>query len=161
MDEIAAGERAWVPTLKEFYGPFDETLKKAETSIERVKLKDEPAGVDCEKCGRPMVIKMGKYGKFLACSGFPECRNARPLLTTIGMTCPKCHEGEVVERRSKRGRVFYGCSRYPDCDFSEWNKPIEHQCPKCGNPYMTEINRRGQIKCPNCGHIGSTLVAAS
>jgi len=161
LDEIAAGERAWVPTLKEFYGPFDETLKKAETTIERVKLKDEPAGVDCEKCGRPMVIKMGKYGKFLACSGFPECRNARPLLATIGMTCPKCREGEVVERRSKRGRVFYGCSRYPDCDFSEWNRPVEHQCPKCGNPYMTEINRRGQIKCPNCGHIGSTLVAAS
>jgi DNA topoisomerase I len=161
LDEIAAGDRAWVPTLREFYGPFDETMKRAETSIERVKLKDEPAGVDCEKCGRPMVIKIGKYGKFLACSGFPECRNARPLLITIDMKCPKCHEGEVVERRSKKGRVFYGCSRYPECDFSTWNKPVDHQCPKCGNPFMTEVGRRGQIKCPECGHIGSTLVAAS
>jgi DNA topoisomerase-1 len=161
LDEIAAGDRAWVPTLREFYGPFSETMKRAETSIERVKLKDEPAGVDCEKCGRPMVIKMGKYGKFLACSGFPECRNARPLLVTIDMTCPKCREGEVVERRTRKGKIFYGCSRYPECDFSAWNKPVDHQCPKCGNPYMTEVGRRGQIKCPNCGHIGSTLVAAS
>ncbi|MDQ2683427.1 MAG: type I DNA topoisomerase, partial [Chloroflexota bacterium] len=161
LDEIATGERAWVPTLREFYGPFNETMKQAETTIERVRLKDEPAGVDCDKCGRPMVIKMGKFGKFMACSGFPECRNAQPLLTTIGMECPKCHEGEVVERRSRKGRVFYGCSRYPDCDFSEWNKPVDHQCPKCGNAYMTEVGRRGQIKCPACGHIGSTLVAAS
>jgi DNA topoisomerase-1 len=161
LDEIAAGDRAWVPTLREFYAPFQETLKRAESTIERVKLKDEPAGVDCEKCGRPMLIKMGKYGKFLACSGFPECRNARPLLVTIDMTCPKCHEGEVVERRTKKGKIFYGCSRYPECDFSEWNKPVDHQCPKCGNAYMCEVGRRGQIKCPSCDHIGSTLVAAS
>ena len=161
LDEIATGDRKWVPTLREFYGPFSETMKLAETTIERVKLKDEPAGVDCEKCGRPMVFKIGKYGKFLACSGFPECRNARPLLVTIDMNCPTCHEGDVVERRTKRGRVFYGCSRYPECDFSTWNKPVDHQCPKCGNPYMTEVGGRGQIKCPNCGQIGSTLVAAS
>ena len=161
LDEIAAGDRNWVPTMHEFYGPFRETMDKAETSIERVKLKDEPAGVDCDKCGRPMVIKIGRYGKFLACSGFPECRNARPLLVTIDMTCPKCKEGEIVERRSKKGRVFYGCSRYPDCDFSSWNKPVDHQCPRCGNPYMTEVGKRGQIKCPQCGHIGSTLIAAS
>jgi DNA topoisomerase-1 len=161
LDEIAAGERSWVPTMHEFYGPFRETMDKAETSIERVKLKDEPAGVDCDKCGRPMVIKIGRFGKFLACSGFPECRNARPLLVTIDMTCPKCKEGELVERRSKKGRVFYGCSRYPDCDFSSWNKPVDHPCPRCGNPYMTEVGKRGQIKCPECGHIGSTLIAAS
>jgi DNA topoisomerase-1 len=136
-------------------------MKLAETSIERVKLKDEPAGVDCEKCGRPMVIKMGKYGKFMACSGFPDCRNAQPIKATIGLDCPKCHQGQVVERRSKKGRLFYGCDRYPECDFSEWNKPIDHQCPKCGNPYMTEVGKRGQLKCPSCGHLGSTLVAAS
>jgi DNA topoisomerase-1 len=161
LDEIAAGDRAWVPTLREFYTPFQETLKLAESTIERVKLKDEPAGIDCEKCGRPMLIKMGRYGKFLACSGFPECRNARPLLVTIDMSCPKCHEGEIVERRTRKGKIFYGCSRYPECDFSEWNKPVDHQCPKCGNAYMNEVGRRGQIKCPSCGHIGSTLVAAS
>jgi len=161
LDDIAAGDRSWIPTMREFYGPFNETLKKAEVSIERVHLKDEPAGVDCDKCGRPMLIKIGRFGKFLACSGFPECRNAKPLLVKTEMVCPTCHIGDVVERRSKKGRVFYGCSRYPECDFVTWNKPVDHQCPKCGNPYMTEVGRRGQIKCPNCGHIGSTLVAAS
>ncbi len=161
LDEIASGEREWIPTLREFYTPFADTMKLAETSIERVKLKDEPAGVDCEKCGRPMIIKMGKFGKFMACSGFPDCRNAQPIKSGIGLPCPKCHQGEVVERRSRKGRLFYGCDRYPECDFSEWNKPVDHQCPKCGNPYMTEVGKRGQIKCPACGQIGSTLVAAS
>ena len=161
LDEIATGERPWVPTLQAFYGPFSETMKLAETSIERVKLKDEPAGIDCEKCGRPMLIKLGRFGKFLACSGFPECRNAKPLLVTVDVKCPTCHEGDIVERRSKKGRVFYGCSRWPDCDFVSWDKPVDHQCPKCGNPYMSEVGKRGQIKCPACGHIGSTLVAAS
>ncbi|HQY31345.1 MAG TPA: topoisomerase DNA-binding C4 zinc finger domain-containing protein, partial [Thermomicrobiales bacterium] len=154
-------ERPWVPTLQAFYGPLSETMKLAETSIERVKLKDEPAGIDCEKCGRPMLIKLGRFGKFLACSGFPECRNAKPLLVTVDVKCPTCHEGDIVERRSKKGRVFYGCSRWPDCDFVSWDKPVDHQCPKCGNPYMSEVGKRGQIKCPACGHIGSTLVAAS
>lgn len=151
LDEIAAGDRSWVPTLHEFYGPFVETLHRAEQTMERVKLKDEPAGEDCENCGRPMVIKLGKYGKFLACSGFPECRNARPLLTRIGMTCPTCQQGEIVERRSRKGRTFFGCSRYPECDFVSWNKPIARSCPACNSPYMVEAGRRGQAKCPACG----------
>ena len=161
LDEIASGDRPWVPTLREFYEPFSATMKLAEVTMDRVKLKDELAGIDCEKCGRPMLIKMGKYGKFQACSGFPECRNAKPLLITVEIKCPTCHEGDVVERRSKKGRVFYGCSRWPDCDFVSWDKPVDHQCPKCANPYMNEVGRRGQLKCPACGHIGSTLVAAS
>ena len=151
LDEIAAGDRSWVPTLHEFYGPFVETLHRAEQTMERVKLKDEPAGEDCENCGRPMVIKLGKYGKFLACSGFPECRNARPLLTRIGMTCPTCGEGEIVERRSRKGRTFFGCSRYPECDFVSWNKPVARPCPACDSPYMVEAGKRGQAKCPACG----------
>jgi DNA topoisomerase-1 len=151
LDEIASGERAWVPTLHEFYGPFVETLTRAEQTMERVRLKDEPAGEDCERCGRPMVIKLGKYGKFLACSGFPECRNARPLLVRTGVRCPTCGEGEVVERRSKKGRTFFGCERYPACDFVSWNKPVEQPCPNCGNPYLVEAGRRGQLKCPSCG----------
>jgi DNA topoisomerase-1 len=151
LDEIAAGERAWVPTLHEFYGPFTETLSRAEQTMERVRLKDEPSGEDCEKCGRPMVIKLGKFGKFLACSGFPECRNARPLLQRIGVPCPTCGEGEIVERRSKKGRTFYGCERYPACDFVSWNKPVDRRCPSCGNPYLVETGRRGQEKCPSCG----------
>lgn len=151
LDEIASGERAWVPTLHEFYGPFVETLARAEQTMERVRLKDEPAGEDCEVCGRPMVIKLGKFGKFLACSGFPECRNARPLLTRIGVQCPTCGEGEVVERRSKKGRTFFGCERYPACDFVSWNKPVARRCPNCGNSYLVESGRRGQDKCPSCG----------
>lgn len=153
LDEIASGDRAWVPTLHEFYSPFVETLAKAEQTMERVRLKDEPAGEDCEQCGRPMVIKLGKYGKFMACSGFPDCRNARPLLTRTGVTCPTCGEGEVVERRSKKGRTFFGCERYPACDFVSWNKPIARPCPHCGNAYLVEAGRRGQEKCPACGVI--------
>ncbi len=161
LDEIAAGERDWVPTIREFYAPFHDTLSQAEKSIERVKLKDEPAGENCELCGRPMLIKLGRFGKFMACSGFPECRNSRPLLQKIGMTCPTCKQGEIVERRSKKGRTFFGCSRYPECDFVNWNKPVAISCPRCGSPYMTEMGRKGQIKCPSCGHIGSSLTAAS
>jgi DNA topoisomerase-1 len=152
LDEIASGDRAWVPTLQEFYGPFVETLNRAEQTMERVRLKDEPAGEDCEQCGRPMVIKLGKYGKFLACSGFPECRNARPLLVRIGMQCPACHAGEIVERRSRKGRTFFGCERYPACDFASWNKPIDRACASCGNAYLVESGR-GQAKCPACGAV--------
>jgi DNA topoisomerase-1 len=159
LDEIASGDRAWVPTMRAFYGPFTETLEKAEKSIARVKLKDEPSGETCEKCGRDMVIKLGRFGKFIACSGFPECRNSRPFLEKIGMQCPDCHQGEIVERRSKKGRTFFGCSRYPECEFSAWNKPVNVNCAKCGS-YMVESGRKGQIKCPKCGSdIGSTAAA--
>ncbi|MBA3450597.1 MAG: type I DNA topoisomerase [Chloroflexia bacterium] len=153
LDEIASGERAWIPTLHEFYGPFVETLARAEQTMERVRLKDELAGEDCELCGRPMVIKLGKFGKFQACSGFPECRNARPLVVRVGVSCPTCSEGEVVERRSKKGRTFYGCERYPACDFVSWNKPVDRVCTSCGNGYLVESGRRGQDKCPVCGTI--------
>ncbi|MEZ4530584.1 MAG: type I DNA topoisomerase [Thermomicrobiales bacterium] len=159
LDDIASGDRAWVPTLRSFYDPFKDTLTQAEQTIQRVKLKDEPAGEDCEQCGRPMVIKMGKFGKFMACSGFPECRNSKPLLTKIGMTCPTCHEGEVVERRSKKGRTFYGCSRYPDCDFVTWNKPVETKCPRCGS-HMEQVGKQGNLKCPACGQTGTALPQA-
>ena len=159
LDEIASGDRAWVPTLRAFYGPFTETLAKAEKSIERVKLKDEPSGELCEKCGRPMVIKLGRFGKFIACSGFPECRNSQPFLEKIGVPCPQCREGEICERRSKKGRTFYGCSRYPECDFSAWNKPVSINCAKCGS-YMVEAGRKGQIKCPKCGNDNSAANAA-
>ncbi len=160
LDEIAAGERAWVPTLRAFYDPFTVTLQQAERTMERVRIKDEPSDEVCEKCGRPMVIKLGKFGKFLACSGFPECRNSRPLLQRIGMPCPTCHEGEIVERRSKKGRTFFGCERYPACDFVSWNRPIDTPCPRCGSPYMVEAGRKGQVKCPACGQEGTELAKA-
>jgi len=155
LDDIASGERKWVPTLQEFHGPFAKTLKNAEQTMERVQIKDEPTDEVCELCGRPMVIKLGRFGKFLACSGFPDCRNARPLLTRIGVECPTCHQGEIVERRSKKGRKFYGCERYPECDFVSWNKPVEHPCPNGDSPWMMEVGRGGQLKCPVC----STVIA--
>lgn len=148
LDDIAAGERAWVPTLHEFYEPFTRTLSSAEKTMESVKIRDEPTDEVCEKCGSPMVIKLGRYGKFLACSAFPECRNSRPLLTRIGVECPTCHQGEVVERRSKKGRKFYGCERYPECDFVSWNKPLKVACPECG-AYLVEVGRN-KAKCSSC-----------
>ena len=154
LDEIATGERAWIPTMHEFYGPFTRDLEKAEQTMERVQLRDEPTDEVCDLCGRPMVIKLGRYGKFLACSGFPECRNAKPLLTRTGLECPQCKEGEVVERRSKKGRTFYGCERYPTCDFVAWNKPVAASCPNCGS-YLVEAGKNGQVKCPNCKFTGT------
>ena len=159
LDEIASGERAWVPTLQEFYTPFTTTLEKAEQTMERVRIKDEPTDEICEQCGKPMVIKLGRYGKFLACSGFPDCRNARPLLTRIGVECPTCHQGEVVERRSKKGRTFYGCERYPDCDFVSWNKPAGENCPECGH-YLVYVGRGSGVKCSSCNYTGQLLAKA-
>jgi DNA topoisomerase-1 len=149
LDEIAAGDRAWVPTLRDFYGPFTDTLKSAESTMEKVQIRDEPTDEVCEKCGKPMVIKLGRFGKFMACTGFPDCRNAKPLLTRIGVECPTCHQGEVVERRSRKGRTFYGCERYPECDFVSWNRPINEACPTCGS-YMVEVGRNKTKSCPVC-----------
>jgi DNA topoisomerase I len=152
LDEIAAGEREWKPVIRDFYEPFSLTMAKAEQTMERVQIRDEPTDQVCEQCGRPMVIKLGRYGRFLACTGFPECRNAKPLLAKIGLPCPTCGEGEVVERRSKKGRVFYGCSRYPECDFVSWARPIAKKCPECGG-VLVLANRAGdQAKCMSCNH---------
>ncbi|MBA2453043.1 MAG: type I DNA topoisomerase [Chloroflexia bacterium] len=152
LDEIASGDREWIPVIREFYTPFSATIARAEQTMERVQIRDEPTDEVCELCERPMVIKLGRYGRFLACTGFPECRNAKPLLTKVGIPCPTCGEGEVVERRSKKGRVFYGCSRYPDCDFVSWAKPVAKKCPECGG-VMAIANRAGdQVQCISCKH---------
>ena len=159
LDEIASGERAWIPTLHEFYTPFTSTLERAEQTMERVKIRDEPTDEVCEQCGSPMVIKLGRYGKFLACSAFPDCRNARPLLVKIDVPCPTCSEGEVVERRSKKGRTFYGCNRYPECDFVSWNKPAGENCPVC-NSYLVYVGRGSGVKCSSCNYSGQLLAKA-
>lgn len=158
LDDIASGERDWVPTLEQFYGPFTATLKNAEQTMEKVQIRDEPTDEVCEKCGSPMVIKLGRFGKFMACSAFPECRNSKPLLVRIGVECPTCHQGEIVERRSKKGRKFYGCERYPECDFVSWNKPISIPCPECGG-VLGEIGRGGaRVKCGSCGWQGEKSI---
>jgi DNA topoisomerase-1 len=164
LDDIASGERAWVPVMRDFYGPFHQSVEQAEQQMTRVKIADEPTDEICEKCGRPMVIKLGKYGRFLACTGFPECRNARPLLVKIGVKCPQCHEGDVVEKRTRKGRqrIFYGCSRYPECDFTSWDKPTGQRCPVCGD-ILVETGKDGTIKCRNndCHYKAEPLAKAS
>ena len=133
LDQVEEGKQNWIKVVDSFYQPFSKEVKDAEEKVDKIQMRDELAGMDCEICGAPMVVKMGRYGKFYACSRFP-----------------KCHQGTVVERKSKKNRVFYGCSRYPDCDFVSWDKPIGRQCPKDGH-YLVEKKVKGgkQVVCPN------------
>jgi len=131
LDQIAQGEREWAPYLEEFYGPFEKTLQAAKEQMEKVKIPDEATDEVCTECGKPMVIKVGRYGKFLACTGYPECKHTRPLLIKIGVKCPLCGS-ELVERRNRKKRAFYGCSGYPDCEFATNDRPITQPCPECG-----------------------------
>ncbi len=150
LDGIEEGDQDWVKVVDNFYKPFSTEVSHAQDTIEKVQIKDEPAGFDCDICGAPMVIKMGRYGKFYACSRFPDCRNTKAIVKEIGVICPKCHEGQVIERKSKRNRIFYGCSRYPDCDFVSWDKPVGRDCPKDGH-FLVEKKIKGgiQVVCPN------------
>jgi DNA topoisomerase I len=154
LDKIEDGEAEWISVINEFYQNFEQRLKVAEEEMKEVEIKDEPAGEDCEKCGSPMVIKMGRYGKFMACSNFPDCRNTKPILKEVGVTCPKCKEGNVVERKSKKNRLFYGCDRFPECDFLSWDKPIKRPCPKCGDLLVEKkTKKKKEIKCVNCDFV--------
>ncbi|MFC3900562.1 type I DNA topoisomerase [Aliicoccus persicus] len=153
LDDIADGEANWVSVIDKFYKGFSPQVERAEEEMEKIEIKDEPAGEDCEKCGSPMVYKMGRYGKFMACSNFPDCRNTKAIVKSIGVKCPKCNEGDVVERKSKRNRIFYGCDRFPECDFVSWDKPIGRDCPKCEN-YLVE-SKKGKnvtVKCTECDY---------
>jgi DNA topoisomerase-1 len=197
LDEIAEGNKKWVPVIKEFYGPFHKNLKnkskevKKEDLLEKIgrqcpecggelimkfgrfgkfiacmkypeckytektaeekKEEEENSGEVCEKCGAPMVVKRGRFGAFLGCSKYPECKTIKSIAKKTGVKCPKCKEGDILERKSKKGRIFYGCSKYPACDFSLWNKPTGEPCPKCQNPLVYQI--KGKEKCSNkeCG----------
>lgn len=149
LDEVEEGKEDWIKVVDRFYRPFEKELENAEEKIEKIQIKDEPAGFDCELCGHPMVIKLGRYGKFYACSNFPECRNTKPIVKEIGVECPVCHKGQVVERKSKKNRLFYGCDRYPECEFTSWDKPVGRNCPKCDH-YLVEKKVKGgkQVICP-------------
>ncbi|MBI4497711.1 MAG: type I DNA topoisomerase, partial [Chloroflexi bacterium] len=148
LDQIAAGERDWVPVLREFYAPLAEAVQEARERMQAVRVEPEPAGEDCTLCGRPMVIRTGRYGRFIACSGFPECRNTKPILTTIGVPCPQCGQ-PLVERRTKRRRTFFGCSSYPECTFTTWERPLPEPCPVCGGLLVRSGVDRA--KCLKCG----------
>lgn len=153
LDSIEEGKTEWVQILDTFYPDFHKRLEKAEQEMEKIEIRDEPAGIDCENCGHGMVYKMGRYGKFLACSNFPECRNTKPILKEIGVKCPKCEEGNVVERKSKKKRTFYGCDRFPDCDFVSWDKPISRPCPKCESLLVEKKSKKEtRIQCTNCDY---------
>ncbi|KRL83857.1 DNA topoisomerase I [Ligilactobacillus apodemi DSM 16634 = JCM 16172] len=150
LDEIEEGKQEWVSIIDAFYQPFSNEVKEASEKLAKVTIKDEPAGFNCEICGAPMVVKMGRYGKFYACSRFPDCRNTQAIIKQIGVKCPVCGRGEVVERKSKKNRVFYGCSRYPECEFVSWDKPVGRNCPKCDHYLVYKKTKQGQqVKCPN------------
>lgn len=151
LDEVEIGKEEWQKVIDQFYRPFEKEVIKAEEQMEKIQIKDEPAGFDCDVCGHPMVIKLGRYGKFYACSNFPDCHNTKAITKEIGVICPICQKGQVIERKTKRNRIFYGCDRYPDCDFTSWNKPIGRDCPKSGD-FLVEKKIRGggkQVVCSN------------
>ena len=140
LDDVEAGKRQWREVISEFYGPFEKTLEHAEQSIEKVEIKDEVSDVACDQCGAMMVYKLGRFGRFLACPNFPACRNTKAIQVEIAAPCPKCG-GKLLEKTSRKGRKFYGCERYPECDFVSWEMPVEQKCPKCGG-YM--VFKRGK-----------------
>ncbi|MDX5027212.1 type I DNA topoisomerase [Streptococcus suis] len=151
LDDVEIGKEQWQKVIDGFYQPFKVELSKAEEQMEKIQIKDEPAGFDCDVCGYEMVIKLGRFGKFYACSNFPDCRNTKQITKEIGVTCPVCQKGQVIERKSKRNRLFYGCDRYPECEFTSWDKPVGRSCPKCDH-YLVEKKVRGggkQVVCPN------------
>jgi DNA topoisomerase-1 len=145
LDDIAQGEAEWRGVLREFYSPFKEHLEQKKVEVEKHTEESEEV---CEKCGKPMIVRFGRFGKFLACSGFPECKNTKNLEKKVngtGVTCPECGEGEIVERRTRKGRIFYSCNRFPKCKFALWNKPTGEKCPKCGS--LLVAAGKSKIKC--------------
>lgn len=148
LDEIASGDAKWVEVISDFYGPFAERLAKAEAQMPEKKADLEKVGRECPKCGHDLIIRWGRYGKFISCSNFPECRYTEPYLEKIDVTCPTCKEGEVVRRKTRKGRTFYGCSRYPDCDFTSWKQPVAEPCPNCGGTLV--IANKRDLKCLDC-----------
>ena len=144
LDTVAEGKDAWKEVVSNFYKPIEHDLEIASKEIERINMDEETDEV-CELCGNKMVIKHGRFGKFMACSNYPECKNTKPILQKTGMKCPKCGEGDVIVRKTKRGKIFYGCSSYPKCDFVSWNKPTGELCPQCNSP-LAEADKKSKYK---------------
>ena len=155
LDTVESGKTQWVKILENFYGDFSETLEKAQKDMEGVKiqLKEDETDIVCEKCGRKMVIKVGKYGKFIACPGYPECKNIKKIVNETGAECPKCG-GKIITRKSKKGRLFYGCDNYPNCDFLSWDEPSKEKCPNCGKHLFIKKGKQKKLYCitENCGY---------
>ena len=155
LDEVAEGKITWTEPLSKFYEDLMKMLEKAKKEMEGVKIFLEEDKIDktCELCGKPMVIKRGRYGKFIGCSGYPECKNIQKLVEEIGVTCPKCG-GNVIKRQTKRKRDFYGCSNFPNCHFISWDEPLNEKCPKCGEILFKKNGKKIKIYCKGegCGY---------
>lgn len=150
LDLIASGERKWVPVLHDFYDPFSATLDQARDTMPVTQIGNEPTGELCPECGQPLIYKYGRFGKFIGCSNFPNCRHSEPILIKTGAKCPECG-GDLVEKRTRRGRTFYGCSNYPDCEFATWNQPLPQACPSCGG--LLTAAGKDSAKCVKCGEV--------
>ena len=160
LDKVAEGHEDWVALLRRFYGPFEGELAEAEKKLPRLELRDEPTDEICPNCGRPMVIKTGRFGKFISCTGYPECKTAKPIVKETGAICPKCG-GAVVERRSKKGRTFYGCANYPNCDFISWDAVATERCPVCNSYAVIKRNRGGGTRVECAADKSHTIETAS
>lgn len=148
LDEVEEGKEKWKRVIEDFYPPFKDNLDKAQSSIEKIKIKDEVSDVICDKCGRNMVYKLSKFGKFLACPGYPECRNTKAIREGTGVECPKCG-GEILVRHSRKGKTYYACEKLPKCDFMAWDMPLKEKCPQCGGLLLKKQGRNGKIFCIN------------
>ncbi len=148
LDEIAEGRRGWVDVMQEFYGPFAEQVRQAAEEMPEVKAEPELLDRSCPECGGGLLIRHGRFGRFIGCSNFPACRYTEPWLEKIGIRCPE-DGGDLVERRTRKGRVFYGCSNYPACGFTSWKRPAPQPCPQCGG--LLVLENRDQVLCLKCG----------
>jgi len=148
LDQIAAGKRKWVPVVREFYAPFELRLEEADQKIEKVDMGPQEIGRDCPDCGKPLIVRWGRYGRFIGCAGFPDCRYTEPWLEKVGVACPECG-GALVEKRTRKGRIGYGCANYPECNFWVWKRPLPQPCPACGG-LLTE-GRKDMARCNACG----------
>jgi DNA topoisomerase-1 len=147
LDLIAEGKREWVESIREFYGPFAEQVAKAELNMPEMNMGPEPIGRACPECGHELVIRWGRYGKFISCSAFPDCRHTEAWLEKIGVVCPK-DQGDIVQRKTRKGRTFYGCANYPNCDFTSWKLPLARPCPECSG--MLVVANKNQAQCLQC-----------
>jgi DNA topoisomerase-1 len=147
LDQIAAGDREWVPVLREFYDPFAEKVARAERDMPEIKVEEE-VGRDCPECNNPLIVKWGRYGKFIGCSNYPDCRYTEPWVEYVGVKCPDCEDGEIIKRKSRKGRTFYGCSNYPECEFTSWKRPVPQACPVCDG--LMVIQNKKVARCTKC-----------
>ena len=155
LDTVESGDEEWRNLLSQFYSDLEKTLKKAKADMEGVKihLKEDETDIICEKCGRQMVVKTGRYGKFIACPGYPECKNIKKYVENVGVKCPECNS-DVIIRKTKKGKIFYGCSSYPTCNFMSWNEPTDEKCPQCGSILFKKKGKKSTLYCAKegCGY---------